>query len=77
MSGKDFGILSGTPMRMNIALYGLKYAGNSWHKSISTTLSNMNFEPSMADTDIWLRMSTNSREENYQEWIVVYVDNLL
>ena len=30
---------------------------NSWHKALSTTLSNMNFEPSRVDPDIWLRMS--------------------
>ena len=37
----------------------------------------MNFEPSRADPYIWLRMSNNSRGEKYQEWIVVYVDDLL
>ena len=37
----------------------------------------MDFEPTKADPDIWLRMSTNWREEEYQEWRVVYVDNLL
>ena len=37
----------------------------------------MNFEPSRADPDIWLRMSTNSRGESYRGWIVVYVENLL
>ena len=37
----------------------------------------MHFEPSKADPDIWLRMSTNLRGEKYREWIVVYVENLL
>ena len=37
----------------------------------------MNFEPSRADPDIWLRMSTNSRGEKYQKRIVVYIDYLL
>ena len=37
----------------------------------------MHFEPSKADPDIWLRMSTNLRGEKYREWIVVYVDDLL
>ena len=37
----------------------------------------MNFEPSRADQDIWIRMSTNSRGEKYWEWIVVYVDDLI
>ena len=51
--------------------------GNSWKKALSTTLSNMNFEPSREDLDIWLMISTNSRGEKYQEWTVVYVENLL
>ena len=58
---KEFGSLDGTPMRINRALYGLKYAGNYWNKALSITLSNINFEPSRADPDIWLRMSTDSR----------------
>ena len=36
----------------------------------------MNFEPSMADPDIWIRVSTNSRGEKYWECIVVYIENL-
>ena len=40
-----------------------------------TTLSNMNFEPSRADPDIWVRMSTNSIGEKYWEWRVLYVDD--
>ena len=54
---KEFGSLTGTPMKINRAFYGLKSVDNSWHKALSTTLSNMNFEPSRVDPDIWLRMS--------------------
>ena len=64
-------------MRINQALYGLKFAGNSWYKALCTNLSNMNFEPVMADPDILIRVSNKSREEKYRECIVVYIDNLL
>ena len=74
VAGKEFGILYGTPMQINRALYGLKSACNSWHKALSTNLSNITFEPSKADPYIWLRLSTNSRGEKYQEWRVVYVN---
>ena len=77
VSGKEFGSLAGTPIRTNPVFYGIKSAVNSWHKALSTTLSNVNFEPSREDPDNWLRMPTNSRGENYRECIVVYVDNLL
>ena len=49
---KEFVSLDGIPMQSNRAFYGLKSAGNSWHKALSTTLSKMNFEPSRADLDI-------------------------
>ena len=77
MAGKEFGSLDGTSTRINQALYGIKYAGNSWHKSLSTTSSDMNFEPSRADADIWIILSTSLRGENYWEWILLYIDNLL
>ena len=51
--------------------------GNSWNNALSTTLLNRNFEPSTADLDIWLRMSTDSRGYKYWEWIVVCVYDLL
>ena len=66
MAGKIFGSLAGTLMQINWEWYGLKYACNSLHKALSKTLSNMKFEPSRADLDIWIRMSTNSRGEKYQ-----------
>ena len=72
LAGKEFFSLDGTPIQIYRAFYG-----NSWHKAIPTTLSYINFEPSRADPDIWLRMSTNLRGEKYLERIVVYVENLL
>ena len=75
--GKEFVSLPSTLMQINQAFYGLKSTGNSWHKALSKTLSNMNVEPSRADPYIWLRMSTNSIREEYREWIVGYVKDLL
>ena len=65
VAGKEFGRLDGTPMWINQELYGLKSVGNYWHKALSTTLSNMNFEPIRTDPDIWLIMSTNFMEEKH------------
>ena len=66
MTGKEYGSLSGTPMRINHALYEIKYASNYWHKALSTTLSNTKIYPNREDPDIWLRMYTNSRGEKYR-----------
>ena len=65
VAGELFGGLAGIPMLINQELYVLKYVGNSWHKALSTTLSYMNFGPSRANKDIWLRVSNNSRGEKY------------
>ena len=67
VSGKEFVSLAGTPMRINRELYRIKSTGTYWHNALFTTLSNINFEPSRADSDIWLRMSTNSRRDMYRE----------
>ena len=77
VAGKEFRIISDILMKIQRALYSLKSAGNSWHRTLSMTLRNTDFESSHADTDIWLRLSSNSRGEKYREWIVVYVDDLL
>ena len=69
VASKEFGSLDGKLMIIHRALYGIK--------ALSTTLSSMNFEPSRTDTDIWLRISTNLRGENYRECIVVHVGNLI
>ena len=65
VAGNEYGSLAGTPMQIIWALYGLKYVGNSWHKAPSTTLSNINFEHSRANPDIWLRICTNLIGEKY------------
>ena len=67
VTGKYFSILAGTPLRINQSLYGIKYAGNYWHKALSTILSRNHFERSRSDQDICLRMSTNFRGDKYWE----------
>ena len=77
VGGKEFGSLAGAPIRINQSFYGIKSTGNSCHKALSTTLASMNFEPRRAEPDIWLRMSTNLREEKYWGCIVIYIEDLL
>ncbi len=40
------------------AMYGLKSSGAAWHTKFSETLRSMDFKPSYADPDVWLRAAT-------------------
>ena len=53
------------------ALYGLKSSGLRWHERLAAILLEMEFIPSRADPDVWLR----SCGDHY-EYIGVYVDDL-
>jgi hypothetical protein len=59
------------------AMYGLKSSGAAWHAQLSSTLRDMNFTPSLADPDVWMRPSAKPNGEEYYEYILVYVDDIL
>ena len=53
------------------ALYGLRSSGARWHDRFADTLRDMDFVPSKADSDVWMR-----RNGDVYEYITVYVDDL-
>jgi hypothetical protein len=59
------------------AMYGLKSSGAAWHAKFSKTLRSMEFTPSYADPDVWMRPATNEKGKEYYEYILVYVDDIL
>jgi hypothetical protein len=58
-------------------MYGLKSSGAAWHAKFSETLRTMDFTPSYADPDVWLRPATKDNGNEYYEYILVYVDDIL
>ena len=54
------------------AQYGLKSSGKCWHDKLHDVLRDLNFAPSKAEPDIWMRDAGN-----HYEYIAVYVDDLL
>jgi len=40
-------------------------------------LYSLDFKPSYADSDVWMRAVTNSNDRPYYEYVAVYVDDLL
>ncbi len=45
----------GKPLLIERALFGLKTSGVAWHVQLTETLRSMDFTPSLADPDVWLR----------------------
>ena len=71
-AGPEFGELEGHLFVIVKALYGLKSSGKRWHDRLFDVLRGMNFTPSKAEDDIWMR----DMGDHY-EYIAVYVDDLL
>ena len=59
-------------MLINKGLYELASSVVRFHDKLAATLRKMNFLPSKADNDLWMR-----RKEDHYEYIVTYVDDLL
>jgi hypothetical protein len=59
------------------AMYGLKSSGAAWHAQLSSTLMSMNFQPSLADPDVWIHAASKRDGYEYYEYILVYVDDLI
>ena len=70
--GSEFGIHKGKYLVYRKSLYGLKTSAARWHETLSTTLCTLKYEPSKADSDLWMR-----NHKTHYEYIVVYVDDLL
>jgi hypothetical protein len=59
------------------AMYGLKSSGVAWHAKFSETLRSMDFKPSYAHPDVWMKPATTPDGFKYYEYILVYVDDVL
>ena len=76
-AGPEFGTDVGSVMILRKAIYGLKTAGNSWHKALAELIDSMGFTSNLADPDVWTRKATRENGEEYYEWIICYVDDIL
>ena len=59
------------------ALYGLKSSGASWRAMFAKTLEEMRFEPIQADPDTYRCRARKPCGEEYYEYLLVYVDDVL
>ena len=77
VAGPEFGSRQGTVVKVVRALYGLKSSGASWRAMLNSTITEMGFDPTIADPDVSRRANAKDDGFKYYEYILVYVDDLL
>ena len=57
--------------------YGLKSAGAAFRALLAKTLHDMGYNPTKADSDVWLRPAVKKDGFEYYELVLCYVDDVL
>ena len=73
IAGPEFKELQGHLLIMIKALYGTRSGGARWHDRLFDILQELDFKPSKADPDVWMRPEPGG---TCYEYIAVYVDDL-
>jgi hypothetical protein len=77
VAGAEFGGEHGKNLLIGRALYGLKSASASFRADMAKKLDEMGFKSSVTDPDAWLRPASRPDGEEYYEYILMYVDDIL
>lgn len=75
--GAEFGTGAGNIFIIARALYGLKSSGAAFRSFLAETLDAIEFKSSIADPDVWMRPATKPDNEQYYEYVLCYVDDIL
>lgn len=76
--GPEFGIENvGRVALIRRALYGGKVAGRDFWHHLRECMARLGFTSSRADPDVWFRLSKRSTGEDYYEYVLLYVDDVL
>ncbi len=59
------------------ALYGGKVAGRDFWHHLRDCMGHLGFSSSRADPDVWYRLSKRATGEDYYEYVLLYVDDVL
>lgn len=76
-AGDEFGNEKGKLFIVTKALYGLRSASSSFRAYLAGRLDEMGFKSSNADPDVWLRPAVKADGEEYYEYFLSYVDDIL
>ena len=77
IGGKEFGHNQGRVFKVIRALYGLKSSGAAFRAHLAEKLDGIGFRLSFSDPDVWMRPATKADGEEYYEYILVYIDDIL
>ena len=76
--GPEFGTeLEGKVAIIVRALYGTKCAGRDFRNHLRDCMSHLGYNSCLADPDLWMRKSVNSKGQEYYEYMLLYVDDCL
>ena len=76
-AGPEFGPEQGKVFIVVRALYGLKSACAAFRAFMARKLDKIGFSSCVADPDVWLRPGKKANGDDYYEYIVMYVDDIL
>jgi hypothetical protein len=76
IAGPEFGSKAGTVMIIEKALYGLKTSGAAWRSLLASPLTEVGYESTKADPDVWIRPAVKPNGFEYYEMLLVYVDDI-
>ena len=76
-AGPEFGPEQGKVFIVVRALYGLKSASAVFRAFMARKLDEIWFQSSPADPDVWLRPAVKFNCEEYYEWVLMYVNDIL
>ena len=76
-AGPEFGENENKYYVVSKALYGLKSAGASFRSFLAKKFDAMGFTSCVADPDVWRRPATKEDGQEYYEYIMTYVDDII
>jgi hypothetical protein len=76
-AGPEFGSEAGSTMIVSMALYGLKSSGAAFRSKLAGVLHDLQYQPSLADPDVWLEPAVKSNRFKYLEMVLCCVDNVM
>ena len=76
-AGPEFGNEQGKVFIVVRALYGLKSASAAFRSFMAKKLDEIGFKSSQADPDVWLRPAIKPNGDEYYEYVLCYVDDIL
>ena len=77
VAGPEFGSETGKTFIIMMALYVLKSSGAAFHSLLAETLHELNYIPSKADLDEYMRPAVKPNGFEYYEYVLCYVDDIL